>query len=119
MTWNRMGDDFPMVPVRDMYVAKNQDFIRVATYGRGMWEIYPSAAANQGAPGNGDFDRNLVIDWIDLGAMSARLGETPATLTPPLYSWILDITGGNAASPVAAIEDDDLDALLTTFGGHP
>jgi len=118
-TWNRMGDDFPMVPARDMYIAKNQDFIRVGTYGRGMWEIYPSAAANEGAPGNGDFDRNLVIDWIDLGAMSARLGETPTTTTAPLYSWILDMTGADADPPVQAIEDNDLIALITKFGGHP
>lgn len=113
-TWDRMGDNFPMVPVRDMYVAKNQDFIRVATYGRGMWEIYPSATASHGAPGNGDFDRNLAIDWIDVAAMSARLGETPTTTTAPLYSWILDIGG-----TVQTIEETDLTALLAKFGGHP
>ncbi len=118
-TWDRMGDDFPIVPARDLYVAKNQDFIRVATYGRGMWEIYPSAAANQGAPGNGDFDRNLVLDWIDLGAMAARLGETPATTTAPLYSWILDMTGAGSDPPLQAITDDDLNALLAKLGGHP
>jgi hypothetical protein len=118
-TWNRMGDNFPVVPVRDMYIAKNQDFIRVATYGRGMWEIYPSSAANHGAPGNGDYDRNLVIDWRDLGAMSARLGETPTATVPPLYSWILDVTGADSGPPVQAIEDNDLQALLAKFGGHP
>jgi hypothetical protein len=118
-TWNRMGDNFPMIPVRDLYVAKNQDFIRAATYGRGMWEIYPSATAAHGAPGNGDFDRNLAIDWVDLGAMAARLGETPATTTPPFYSWILDITPGTGATPTQAIEDSDLAALLAKFGGHP
>jgi photosystem II stability/assembly factor-like uncharacterized protein len=117
-TWDRMGDNFPMVPVRDIYVARNQDFIRVATYGRGLWEIYPSASANQGVFGNGDFDRNLRIDWIDLGAMSARLGETPTTKTAPLYSWILDITGDGSA-PVQSIDDSDLQALLAKFGGHP
>jgi len=119
VTWNRMGDNFPVIPVRDMYVAKNQDFIRVATYGRGLWEIYPSASANQGVPGNGDFDRNLAIDWIDVGAMSARLGETPATATAPLYSWILDMTGADAGPPVQAIDDNDLQAQLAKFGGHP
>jgi hypothetical protein len=116
--WDRMGDNFPMVPVRDMYVAKNQDFIRVATYGRGLWEIYPSDQAGHGAAGNGDYDRNLKIDWIDVAATSARLGETPATLEPPLYSWILDITG-EGATPIQQIDDDDLVALLAKFGGHP
>ena len=117
-TWNRMGDNFPMIPVRDLYVAKNQDFIRAATYGRGLWEIYPSAAENHGSPGNGDYDRNLKIDWVDLGAMSARLGETPAVTTPPYYSWILDITPGGDP-PTANIDNTDLNALLGTFGGHP
>ena len=118
-TWNRMGDNLPMVSVRDLYVAKNQELIRAATYGRGMWEIYPSAGASHGVPGNGDYDRNLRIDWIDLGAMAARLGETPTTATPPLYSWILDITGGDSDPPVQAITDADLAALLARFGGHP
>lgn len=118
-TWNRMGDGFPMVPVRDMYVAKNQEFIRVATYGRGLWEIYPSADANHGAPGNGDYDRNLKLDWIDLAAMSTRLGVTPATTIAPLYSWIMDISGAGSDPPVQAIDSADLDALLANFGGHP
>ena len=117
-TWNRMGDGFPMVPARDLYVARNQDFIRVATFGRGLWEIYPSATANQGTPGNGDYDRNLKIDWIDLGAMASRLGTTPANSTAPLYSWIMDITG-SGSPPTQKIDDADLTALLASFGGHP
>ena len=117
-SWDRMGDGLPIVPVRDIYVAKNQDFIRVATYGRGLWEIYPSAGANQGAPGNGDYDRNLKIDWIDLAAMSTRIGVTPATDAPPRYSWIMDMTAGSDP-PVQSIDNADLAALLAKFGGHP
>jgi hypothetical protein len=117
-TWNRMGDGFPMIPARDLYVAKNQDFIRVATYGRGLWEIYPSAAANQGSPGNGDYDGNVKIDWVDLGAMASRLGTTPADTTAPRYTWILDITG-SGSPPTQKIDDADLTALLASFGGLP
>lgn len=116
-TWDRMGEGFPMVPARDIYVAKNQDFIRVATYGRGLWEIYPSAGANYGAPGNGDYDRNLQLDWVDLGAMAARQGVTPANTTAPFYSWILDMS--TTSTPVQAIDADDLNAFLAKFGGHP
>ncbi|MDB4956970.1 MAG: hypothetical protein JWO36_4539 [Myxococcales bacterium] len=118
-TWDRMGEGLPIVPVRDIYVAKNQEFIRVATYGRGLWEIYPSAGANHGAPGNGDYDRNLRIDWIDLAAMSSRLGVTPATTAPPFYSWIMDITGAGSDPPLQSIDGADLEALLAKFGGHP
>jgi hypothetical protein len=116
--WDRMGDGLPMVPVRDLYIAKNQDFIRVATYGRGLWEIYPSATESQGAPGNGDYDRNQGYDWVDLAAMAARLDTTPATTTPPFYSWIEDMTSAPAAgAPVQQIDDADLAALLAVFGG--
>jgi hypothetical protein len=117
--WDRLGLGLPVVPARDLYVARNQDFIRVATYGRGLWEIYPSATASQGSVGNGDYDRNLQIDWADLGAMSARLGTTPATATAPLYSWIEDLTGVGSASPLQAIDAADLTALLAKFGDHP
>ncbi len=117
-TWDRMGEGLPMVPVRDMYVARNQDFIRVATYGRGVWEIYPSAGASHGAPGNGDYDQNLQLDWIDLGAMAARQGVTPEQTMAPLYSWILDMTASGSA-PVQAIDSSDLTAFLAKFGGHP
>jgi hypothetical protein len=118
-TWDRMGDGFPMVQVRDLYVAKNQEFIRAATYGRGLWEIYPSADANHGAVGNGDYDRNLRIDWVDVAAMSSRVGVTPATATAPFYSWIMDLTGDGSDPPVQGIDGADLDALLAKFGGHP
>lgn len=118
-TWDRMGEGLPIVPVRDMYIAQNQDFIRVATYGRGLWEIYPAAGAGHGAPGNGDYDRNLQLDWIDLGAMAARQGVTPAQETAPLYSWILDMTGKGSSPPVQAIDAEDLTAFLAKFGGHP
>ena len=118
-TWDRMGDGLPMAPVRDLYVARNQEFIRVATFGRGLWEIYPSASASHGAPGNGDYDRNQQIDWIDVAAMASRLGVTPATPQPPFYSWILDLSGADHDPPVQAINDTDLTTLITRFGGRP
>jgi hypothetical protein len=118
-TWNRFGDGFPMVPVRDIYVAKNQEFIRVATYGRGFWEIYPSATAARGVSGNGDYDRNLRLDWIDLAAMASRQGVTPAVQTAPLYTWLLDMTAAGGATPTQSIDGSDLEALLAKFGGHP
>ena len=118
-TWDRMGDGLPVVPVRDLYVAKNQDFIRVATFGRGLWEIYPSAAANRGASGNGDYDRNQQLDWIDVAALASRLGTTPATTEPPRYTWLLDISGDGQASPTQAIDDADLAALIGKLGGAP
>jgi hypothetical protein len=42
-SWSRFGSGLPMVAVRDLYIAPNGEFIRAATFGRGVWEI-PTAA---------------------------------------------------------------------------
>lgn len=118
-TWDRFGDGLPMVLVRDLVVASNSDFVRIATYGRGVWEIYPSSAASQGVEGDGDYDRNLQLDWVDLGAMGARLGTDPSTSATPLYTWIDDMNPGTTSPPTASIDENDLAQLLASFGGHP
>lgn len=118
-TWKRYGYGLPLVKVEDMFLAKNQSLLRIATYGRGLWEIYPSATASRGASGDGDFDRDLGIDFIDLAAMASRLGTNPSTTGWPGYLWIDDMTAGATSPPVSAIDEDDLAALLARFGDHP
>lgn len=113
-TWHRYGVGFPMVRVTEIRIAKNSGLMRVGTYGRGLWEIYPNANAAPGVRGDGDWDRNLAIDFLDLGAMASRLGDTPATAAQPYYDWHLDVTG-----TVNAIAEDDLTALIGKFGSHP
>jgi hypothetical protein len=113
-TWARYGAGLPMVRVTDMTISKAGDLLRVGTYGRGLWEIFPNTTNPHGAPGDGDYDRNLAIDFLDLGALAARLGTTPATATQPLYDWNLDLTG-----TVNLIDESDLSALLARFGSHP
>ncbi|MDR1841545.1 MAG: Ig-like domain-containing protein [Holophagales bacterium] len=42
--WERFGQDLPLVPVRDIYIAPDGSYMRVGTHGRGVWEIQgPSA----------------------------------------------------------------------------
>jgi hypothetical protein len=118
-TWGRLGEGLPIVPVRDLYVARNQEFIRVATFGRGLWELFPSATAPRGAAGNGDYDRDQAIDWVDVAAMASRLGTTPATTEAPLYTWILDVSAEGHDPPVQAIDEADLGALVDKLGGRP
>jgi len=120
-TWARLGSGLPFVEVRDIYVASNQDFIRIATYGRGLWEIYPAADAPAGVHGDGDYDRNLQLDWVDVAAVASRLGTTPGTTTPPMYSYICDLNGATDSNgaPVNAVDDGDLTSILGKFGDHP
>jgi len=113
-TWQRFGMGLPMVLVNDMFIGRTGAVLRVSTYGRGLWEIYPAATAEHGVTGNGDWDRNLQLDYIDLGAMASRLGTDPSTSSAPLYDWNDDMTGA-----VNAIDENDLNAFLANFGNKP
>ncbi|MFL5358663.1 hypothetical protein [Archangium sp.] len=113
-TWQRFGYGLPMVKVTDIFVSRTGAFLRISTYGRGLWEIHPSATADKGVNGNGDFDRNQQIDFVDLLSTANRLGTTPVTGAAPFYDWNQDQTGS-----VNAIDDADLSQLLTRYGGRP
>lgn len=113
-TWQRFGAGMPMVWVDDLFLSKTGAFVRAATFGRGLWEIYPSATTEKGVNGNGDWDRNLQIDFQDVLATSSRLGTSPATTQAPFYEWNQDMTG-----QVNGIDDADLSALMQHFGGRP
>jgi hypothetical protein len=97
-----------------MVIGRTGALLRIATFGRGLWEIYPSATAEHGVNGNGDWDRNLQLDSIDLGAMASRLGTDPSTSTVPLYDWNDDMTGA-----INGIDEADLSAFLANFGSKP
>jgi hypothetical protein len=115
-TWARYGN-LPQVRVTDISSSLNGSLLRVSTYGRGLWEIYPHSDA-AGAPGNGDWDENGVIDFLDLAALASRIGAPAGarSAVPPVpkYDSTLDMTG-NATQ----IEDADLSALLAKFGSTP
>jgi hypothetical protein len=113
-TWRRYGNGLPLARVDDIFIGKTGALMRIATYGRGLWEIYPSATAEHGVAGNGDFDRNLQIDFLDLGALASRLGTTPATASTPPYDWNSDLTGSTSG-----IDESDLSTLLSKFGSQP
>jgi hypothetical protein len=103
-----------MVKVTDIFVSRTGAFLRIATNGRGLWEIHPSATSEKGVNGNGDFDRNQRIDFVDLLSTANRLGTSPATVEMPFYDWNQDQTGS-----VNGIDDADLSQLLTRYGGRP
>src|SRR5262249_46928322 len=61
-TWARYGTGLPLVAVTDISIPLDSAAVRVATFGRGFWELYPSAAAPAGLYGDGDFDGNQQLD---------------------------------------------------------
>jgi hypothetical protein len=40
-SWSRFGAGLPFVEVDDIYIAPDASFLRVASFGRGVWEIHP------------------------------------------------------------------------------
>jgi photosystem II stability/assembly factor-like uncharacterized protein len=39
--WSRFGAGLPMVEVDDIYIAPDASFLRIGSFGRGVWEIQP------------------------------------------------------------------------------
>ena len=61
--------------------------------------------------GNGDSNFDLRIDGQDLIDLADSWGSTEASAT---YRWQADLTGA-----VNKVDDADLTALLSKFGGAP
>jgi hypothetical protein len=40
-SWSRFGAGLPFVEVDDIYISPNAGFLRIASFGRGVWEIHP------------------------------------------------------------------------------
>ena len=40
-SWTRIGAGLPLVSVTDLWIAPDSSFVRVATFGRGIWELLP------------------------------------------------------------------------------
>jgi len=115
-TWVRYGTNLPMVRVQDLYLSLNGSLVRAAMYGRGLWEIYPRSDGAGGATGFGDFDKNGIIDFRDLGNLTNRLTVTPTATEAPLYDSEMNVSEAGAAT---TLDDNDLNALLAKFGGAP
>jgi hypothetical protein len=115
-TWARYGSNLPQVRVQDLFVSRNGSLIRVAMYGRGVWEIYPRSDGASGLTGAGDFDGNGIVDYRDVANLANRLTTTPAGTETPLYDNQLNLT--ETGTPTT-LDDNDLNALLAKFGGTP
>jgi hypothetical protein len=113
-TWHRYGVGLPLVSVTDMFLSRTGALLRVGTYGRGLWEIHPSATAEKGVNGNGDWNRDQQLDFVDLAASASRLGTDPSTAAQPFYDWNTDMVG-----TVNGTDSSDLTELLNRIGGRP
>lgn len=111
-TWARYGQGLPLVEVNDIAISADGSAIRIGTYGRGFWEIYPKAGGSlHGVYGSGDFDSNQVIDGYDLVRLAAALLTDSSSAD---YQAVANLVGTRNA-----IDEADLSQLLSKFGGRP
>ncbi len=90
-TWARYGQGLPMVSVRDLYIAADGSFVRVATYGRGVWELVTAAAVPSVAlspttatvvhGGTQTFTPTVTSGTANTVTWTASTGTVPATAT--------------------------------------
>jgi hypothetical protein len=106
----RYGTGLPLVSVTDIAVNADDSAIRVSTYGRGFWEIYPSTAVTAGVAGNGDLDNSGIIDGFDLVREAAIEFSDRTT---PDFNAIGDLFFDNV------INDQDLNLLIAKLGKLP
>ena len=117
-TWGPYGIGLPQVRVTDIQIANNGSLVRVSTYGRGVWEIYPNSEPALAA-GSGDFDRNKVVDYFDLSSLTARMGSDPDVTTNLVYDSSVDLdTTIPSGKTKTTIDETDLAALVAKFGSN-
>jgi hypothetical protein len=113
-TWSfvRYGSGLPLVNVTDLAISLDGSAIRVATFGRGFWEIYPKSGGSlTGVYGTGDFDYSQTIDGYDLVREAAVLLTDSSS---PDYNAI-----GHLVGTTNSIGSADMSALIAKFGGRP
>ncbi len=112
-TWAPFGLGLPAVRVTDIQIVPNGSLVRISTYGRGIWEIYPNSEPPV-ANGTGDFDKNHVVDFFDMASLAARMGSTPGATNNLVYDSSLDLNGDSTID-----EAGDLAPLVAKFGSNP
>ena len=108
-TWAPYGTGLPAVRITDIRISNNGSLVRVSTYGRGVWEIYPNSEPAL-ANGTGDFNRTKVVDFFNLASLAARMASTPGTTNNLVYDSAVDLDG------TSTIDDADVAALTAKFG---
>ena len=117
-TWAPYGIGLPLVRVTDIQISTNGSLVRVSTYGRGVWEIYPNSEPAVSA-GSGDFNRTKVVDFFNLASLTARMGADPDATTNLVYDASVDLnTAIPSGKTKTTIDEADLTALLAEFGSN-
>lgn len=105
-SWARYGTGLPQVMVSDIYIAPDGSYIRISTYGRGVWELQPSLAPS------GPSITTHPASQSKVSGETATFSVVPSGTAPFTYQWsrngIAISTSGTSSSyttPVLALSD--------------
>jgi len=139
-SWTRSGSGLPLVNVTDVYVAPDASIVRVATFGRGFWELFtPSPQPVTIAPGvlpNPVTGRSFVASLAASGATSpytfaVTRGYLPGGLslssagvifgtpgTPGTYTFVVRATDSTPPASGGPVTGSQI-YTLTILDGNP
>jgi hypothetical protein len=119
-TWSRFGNGLPSVRVSDIYIAPDSSFVRVATFGRGVWEIAtPTGPAVSVSPTAATIITNSTlnitptvtntttdntVNWTTTGGTilpSNTATAVPATFTAPGSAGTYTVTATTVETPAS------------------
>jgi len=97
-TWARWGNGLPLVNIMDIYISPDGSIVRVATYGRGFWELRGSVST---APSITTQPANQTVT----AGQTATFNVVASGAAPLSYQWYRGtspISGATAASYTTA-----------------
>ena len=98
-TWARWGNGLPLVNIMDLYISPDGSIVRVATYGRGFWELRGTTTIT--APSITTQPANQTVTVGQTGTFSVVASGT-APLAYQWYRGTTQISGATAASYTTA-----------------
>lgn len=111
--WVRWGSGLPLVNVMDLWVAPDSSKVRVATYGRGFWELQGTSTPT--APTITNQPQSATVT----AGATATFNVTAGGTSPFSYQWKkggADIAGATAASyttPATTTSDNNSSFTVT------
>gem|GEM_PF-375965 len=94
-SWSRFGYGLPLVAVRDIYIAPDGSFIRVGTYGRGVWEM--EGITDNYAPIFSVHPQNQVSNT----GLPVTFGAVAVGIPTPTYQWQVSTNNGSSWSNIS------------------
>ena len=91
-SWVRFGAGLPLVAARDIYIAPDKTYIRVATFGRGVWQAPLTASPSVSV--------SPATVSVNVSGTISTFKATATNLTPNTVTWTASAGSFNPTSTV-------------------